>query len=85
MPAPYTSADATVSARRAATISPSDTLVSENPTRAIYVGGAGNLRIDLVDGGTVTFVGLLAGTILPVQSIRVYSTSTTATNLIALY
>jgi len=85
MPAPYTSADATVSARRAAAITPSDTASSDDPTRAIYVGGAGNLRVDMVSGGTVTFVGLMAGTVLPVQVTRIYATSTTATNLLALY
>jgi hypothetical protein len=85
MPAPYLSADATVSARRAAAVTTSDTTVYDEPTRAIYVGGAGNLRVDMVSGGTVIFVGLMAGTILPVQVTRIYATSTTATNLLALY
>lgn len=85
MSAPYLSADATVSARRAAAITTSDTTEYEEPTRAIYVGGSGNLRVDMVSGGTVTFTGLAAGTILPVQVTRVYAASTTATNLLALY
>lgn len=85
MPAPYLTADATVSARRAAAVTPSDVTVYEEPTRGIYIGGAGNLRVDMVSGGTVTFTGLAAGTVLPVQVIRVYATSTTATLIIALY
>lgn len=85
MAAPYTSADATVAARRAAAITPSDSATSDDPTRAIYVGGAGNLRVDMVSGGTVTFSNLAAGTVLPIQVTRVYATSTTATLLIALY
>jgi hypothetical protein len=85
MSAPYLSADATVSARRASSVTTSDEVVYAEPTRAIYVGGSGNLRVDMVSGGTVTFIGLSAGTVLPVQAIRIYATSTTATNLLALY
>lgn len=85
MSAPYLTADATVSARRAVAVTTSDTVVYEQPTRAIYVGGSGNLRVDMVSGGTVTFVGLPAGAVLPIQVERIYATSTTATNLIALY
>jgi hypothetical protein len=85
MPAPYTSADATVSARRAAAITTSDTAVSDDPTRGIYVGTGGNVRVDMCSGGTVTFQNVVAGTLLPIQAIRVYATGTTATNLIALY
>ena len=51
----------------------------------VYIGGAGNLSVDTMAGQTaVVFTGLLAGTILPVVVKRVRSTSTTATNLIAL-
>jgi hypothetical protein len=85
MSAPYLSADATVSARRAVAITTSDTVVYDQPTRAIYIGGSGNLRVDMVSGGTVTFVGLSAGTVLPIQAERVYATDTTATLMIALY
>lgn len=85
MAAPYTSADATVSARRAAAITTSDTVVSEDPTRAVYVGGSGNIKVDMVSGGTVTFQNVQAGTVLPIQVTRVYLTGTTATYMIALY
>lgn len=82
----YLSADATVSAHRASTITPSNTTVFEQPTRAIYVGGGGNITVDMTDGGTsVLFVALLAGVIYPLQVTRVYSSGTTATNLVALY
>lgn len=85
MAAPYTSADATVSARRAAAITTSDTATSDDPTRGIYVGGSGNIKVDMVSGGTVTFSAVAAGTILPIQVTRVYATGTTATLLIGLY
>jgi len=53
--------------------------------RAIYVGGAGNVKVTTLGGDTVTFSGALAGTILPVRVVRVFSTDTTATNLLGLY
>ena len=52
---------------------------------AIYVGGAGNIVAVFANGDTATFIGALAGTILPVTCVRVNSTNTTATNLLALY
>ena len=52
--------------------------------RGIYIGGEGNLTL-LTIGGTIgVFVGLSAGTILPIRAIRVYATGTTATNLLCL-
>lgn len=85
MAAPYTSADATVSARSATAVVPSDTVVAEAPTRALYVGGPGNIKVDMVSGGTVTFYNAAAGSLLPIQVVRIYATGTTATNVLALY
>jgi hypothetical protein len=58
---------------------------SQGECRGIYVGGAGNLVVVKPNGSTVTITGALAGTIIPIKAIRVNSTSTTATNLVALY
>ena len=80
----YRTADATVSAYDAEAVTPSDT-GDIRPTRGLYIGGDGDLKVDMALGSTVTFSGLLAGTILPVQVVRVYSTDTTATNVLALY
>jgi len=85
MSAPYLTADATVSARRATTVITSDTVVYEQPTRGVYVGVGGNVTVEMVSGGIVTFVGVLAGTLLPIQVDRIYATGTTATSLVALY
>lgn len=51
---------------------------------AIYVGGAGNLRVVMADGSDITFIGLLAGTFLPIQAVKVFANSTSCTNLIGL-
>lgn len=52
--------------------------------RGIYVGVAGNVVAVRPDGTAVTFIGAVAGSVLPVQCVRVNSTSTTATNLVGL-
>ncbi len=65
-------------------ITPSDTVNLTHATRAIYVGGAGDISLDMRGGETaVLHVGVVAGTVLSVQAIRVRATGTTATNLVA--
>ena len=71
-------------ATRAFVITPSDANNLTVFSRAIYVGGAGNISVLTLEDHIVTFTGLLAGSILPVRVKRVNSTGTTATNLIAL-
>ena len=51
----------------------------------VYVGGAGNVRVTTAQGDDVIFSGLLAGAVIPVQVLKVWSTSTTASNLIGIY
>ena len=53
----------------------------------IYVGGAGNIALSQSDTATaVTFVGVPAGTFLPIRlkNGRIMSTNTTATEIVAL-
>lgn len=52
--------------------------------RAFYVGGTGDLAVTMHGGGDATFVGLPAGTILPINAATVLQTGTTATGIIAL-
>lgn len=54
------------------------------PVRALYIGGAGNVQISDSGGGAVIFYNVPAGTILPVMCRRVWSTNTTATNIVGL-
>ncbi len=56
-----------------------------NEPAVLYVGGNGNVRVQTVGGNDVTFNGLTAGQFVPVQVKRVYTTDTSATNLIALW
>lgn len=79
---------------RAAVVTPSNTvdipyIGSDGTTPSwpcvLYIGGAGNVRVQTAGGDDVTFTGLLAGTFLPVQVTRVFATNTTATNILALW
>lgn len=65
-------------------VTPNDSVNLANPS-VIYVGVGGNIKVTTANGDEPTFVGLLAGSILPVQVIRVWSTGTTATNLVRIY
>lgn len=50
---------------------------------AIWVGGEGNVAIKHTEGGSaVTYIGVVAGTVLPVAGVRVMETNTTATNMV---
>jgi hypothetical protein len=85
MPGAYRSADATVSAQRATAVSLSDSATIQN-TRALFIGGAGTVKVTMVEGGDVTFT-VPAGTLLPIQVVKVWSTGTnvSASLIIALY
>jgi hypothetical protein len=63
-------------------VTPSDSVDLPETTRALYVGGAGNVRLTARDGGTVTYTGVAAGQRLPIRAVRVLATGTTATNII---
>lgn len=72
-------------AQYAAAVTKSDTVSFTQTARALYIGGAGNIAAVMPDGSVVNFIGLAAGTILPIRCTRVNSTDTTATNIVALY
>jgi len=67
------------------TITTSDTTVLNPVSRALYVGAAGNVKVRMLDASTPTFVGVLAGTVLPIQIDMVFATGTTAGSMVALY
>ena len=68
----------------AAAVTPNDSADLSFVARALYIGGTGNIKIDTPNGDTVTFNSVPVG-IFPVRANRVYSTGTTATNIVALY
>ena len=58
--------------------------VKAKPAQAIYVGGSGIVVAVFEDGSAVSFT-CPAGHYLPLKAIRVNSTTTTATLMVALY
>lgn len=65
-------------------VTPADGADLSRIARGLYIGVGGNVKVDMSSSGTVTFVGVGAGTLLPIYVKRVYATGTTATNIIAL-
>lgn len=49
---------------------------------ALYVGTAGDVKVDMVGGGTVTFVGVSGW--MPILVKKVYNTGTDASDIVAL-
>jgi hypothetical protein len=77
-------------ARNAVAITPSDSVNLPKETRALYIGVAGNVSVEMAGDGdqgeaTVVFTGVLAGQVLPIAITRVNSTGTTATTMVALW
>lgn len=70
-------------------ITPSNATVFSQPTRAIYVGSAGNLAVTMLgyenSNTALTFFGVQAGTVLPIRTIQVRQTGTTANSIIGLF
>jgi len=65
-------------------VTPADGADLANLARALYVGTTGDVKVDTIDGSTITFKFVPVG-ILPVQTKRVYATGTTASNIVALW
>lgn len=79
----FHNADATVAAHGAVAVTASDSTVIP-VTRSLYVGTTGNINVRMADGQTVLFSSVPVG-VFPVQVDQVLSTSTTASNIVALY
>jgi len=73
-----------VGARDAIAITKSDaTSYGLDYLDALYIGGAGDVAVVTAGGTTVTFVGAVAGSIIPVQCQQVLA-ATTATSIVGL-
>ncbi len=70
-------------------ITPSDTAPLPYLTRAIYVGGTGDVTVylkwDSGSNGPVTFTAVPAGTMIPVRARAVLYTGTSASYLVGFY
>ena len=67
---------------RAEEVTPSDGADLSLTSRAVYVGGGGDLHVTLSDGDTVTLTNAGAGW-HPIRVTRIWATGTTATAILA--
>jgi len=80
-----------VFAHDAVDITPDDSADIPNTTErgcCVYVGdisGGSNIKVTMESGNDITFTGVVAGSFLPILVTRVFSTGTTATEILALY
>ena len=78
-------------ASRAKVVTKSDTVDIPNPGNGqvegcvLYVGTGGILRVLTAGGDDITFQGVPNGTFIPVQVVRVFESTTTALNIVALW
>ena len=81
-------------AYKAADVTPSDSsnipnISSPDGVRnsgcVLYIGTGGNVKVLTSSGDEVTFTNVADGTFFPVQVIKVFSTGTTASGIIALW
>ena len=76
-----------------ATTALGDTVQVLSRGACLYVGGAGDVDVEMESGKRVIFTGVAAGSFLPILVTKVYLTNdadtiaktTTATNIIALF
>jgi hypothetical protein len=70
-------------------VTSNNTTVFSQPTRGVYVGVAGNLAVTMLgydnSNTALTFVGVQAGSILPIQVIQIKRTGTTANSILGLF
>jgi hypothetical protein len=67
-------------------ITPDDVNPLPSDARGIYVGTAGDLTVRLAqESGSVKFVAVPQGSLLPIAVHQVFATGTTASNLVGVY
>lgn len=72
-------------ASNGALLTPNDATDLVTASRALWVGGAGNIKVTTTGEDTFLLSGIPAGTLLPIRCSRVWSTTTTATLIVALW
>lgn len=54
-------------------------------SRALWIGGGGDLTVEMADGGVVTLAGVQGGTLVPIRVRTVQSAGTSASGIVALW
>jgi len=66
-------------------VTPNNTTPLPEPSKALWVGGTGNLTVTMLNGEDVTFTAVPAGEWLDIAVTHVKATGTNATNIVALW
>lgn len=66
-------------------IAPDDHALLPHVTRALYVGGGGDVALRLSGGGEVVLRNLQAGSLVPIRADMVRAAGTSATGLVGLW
>lgn len=66
-------------------VTKSDSTDLSQVSRALYIGGTGDVTVIMRTGTQLTFSAVPSGALLPISVKRVMSTGTTATNIIAIW
>ena len=72
-------------ATNAISLTPNDTTPLSTVSRAIFVGAAGDLSVEMQSGQIVDFQGVQSGSILAIRVLKVRQTGTTATGIVSLW
>lgn len=66
-------------------VTPSDSATLTHTSRGLYIGVDGDMAVQMAGGQVVTFSNMYGGTIIPIRAVKVFSTGTTAGNILNLY
>ena len=70
-------------------VTPSDTVnitgINPNTPATLFVGVGGDIQVITIGGSTLILKNIADGSFLPIQVTRVKATSTTATDIVALF
>jgi hypothetical protein len=76
---PYVLCQMSTGARHVVDVDTDDAVDLDDPSDALWVGGAGTVKVTTVGGQDVTISGVAAGTLLPIRVTRVWENGTSAT------
>ena len=65
-------------------VTPDDDAVITTLHKGLWVGTAGDVRVQMWESGIVTLKGVVAGYLIPIRAKKVYATGTTAADIVAL-
>ncbi|MGR3290530.1 MAG: spike base protein, RCAP_Rcc01079 family [Paracoccaceae bacterium] len=72
-------------ASNAASITPSDTALMTDVSRALYIGQTGDVSVEMQSGQIITFQNVQGGSILALRTLKIRQTGTTAVGIVSLW